>query len=126
MARRLYAPDHSSLAVALGVLAGALAVAWAAWAAFSVDRPPTWTDIGFDLVDDSTTRVTFDTRFAADAPAGTTAVCTLRALNRSFAEVGRLDVRVRRGERPVVRTTATLRTSERAVTGTVKECALGP
>jgi uncharacterized protein DUF4307 len=103
----------------------ALGVGWAAWVSQSVaNRPLTWQDVGFQVVGDTVTRVTFDVRFAGDLPDGASAVCTLRALNAVSAEVGLRDVTVGPASRELVRTTADVATSERAVTGMVKDCAV--
>jgi hypothetical protein len=114
--------------IAVGVLAGvllALGVAWAAWVSRAVtDRPLTWQDVAFDVTGDTVTEVTFDVRFSADLPDDAEAICTLRALNQVMAEVGLRDVTVGPASRGTVRTTAQVATSERAVTGLVKECAV--
>jgi hypothetical protein len=113
------------LLAAAGGLVAALALGWGAWVSYHVtDKPVTWQDVGFDVVADDVTRVTFDVRFANDVPAGGEAVCTLRALSRSMAEVGLTDVRVGPASRRDLRVSAEIPTSERAVTGMVKECAV--
>jgi hypothetical protein len=114
--------------IAVAVLAGlllALGVGWAAWVSRAVtDRPLTWQDVAFDVTGDTVTEVTFDVRFSGDLPDDAEAICTLRALNQVMAEVGLRDVTVGPASRGVVRTTAQIPTSERAVTGLVKECAV--
>ena len=111
--------------VAGGLVLAAGAVAWAAWVAQTVtDRPLTWQDVAFDVTGDTVTRVTFDVRFAGDLPDDAEAVCTVRALNQVAAEVGLRDVTVGPASREAVRTTVEVPTSERAVTGLVKECAV--
>jgi hypothetical protein len=105
--------------IALAACAVAAAVGWAAWVAWSgaQDRVD-WTDIGFTIVDAGTTKVTFE----VDRQPGQEVVCTVRALNGSFAEVGRLDVVVPPSDMRTARAEATIATSEQAVTGTVKGC----
>ena len=111
--------------VAGGLVLGAVAVAWAAWVAqTATDRPLTWQDVAFDVTGDTVTRVTFDVRFAGDLPDDAQAVCTVRALNQVAAEVGLRDVTVGPASLETVRTTVEVPTSERAVTGLVKECAV--
>jgi hypothetical protein len=66
--------------------------------------------------------VTFDVRFDGGLPDDAQAVCTVRALNRVMAEVGLRDVTLGPASRGGVRATVDVATSERAVTGMVKEC----
>jgi hypothetical protein len=109
--------------VVAGVLLLALAVGWGLWVARTVAaQPVTWQDVGFAVRGDERTEVTFDVRFDGDLPADADAVCTLRALNQVRAEVGLVDVTVGPASRGTIRTTASVPTSERAVTGLVKEC----
>jgi len=118
-------PRTRVLLVAGGLALAAVAVGWAAWVAQTVtDGPVTWQDVAFDVTGDTVTRVTFDVRFAGDLPDDAEAVCTVRALNQVMAEVGLLDVTVGPASREALRTTVEVPTSERAVTGMVKECAV--
>jgi len=104
----------------LTVCALAAAVGWAAWVAWSDTQERIgWTDISFEIVDAGTTRITFD----VSRQPGVEVVCTVRALNSGFAEVGRLDVVVPPSEVRTEREEATIPTSEEAVSGTVKACA---
>ena len=110
------------LALGAAVLA-AVAVGWGAWVSHRLTSDAvTWQDVGFDVTGDAPTRVTFDVHFAPDLPAGARAVCTVRALNEVMAEVGLLDVTVGPASQRSVRATVEVPTSERAVTGLVKEC----
>lgn len=98
----------------------ACAIGWAAWVAWSGNNDRVgWTDVSFEIVDSGTTRMTFE----VDRHPGREVVCTVRALNAGFAEVGRLDVVVLPSDVRTARGEATIPTSERAVTGTVKACA---
>ena len=111
------------LLVVVGTLLAALAVAWGAWVSQTVtDRPLTWQDIGFEVTGDTAVRVTFDVRFDGSLPDDAQAVCTVRALNEVMAEVGLRDVTLGPASRGGVRATVDVPTSERAVTGLVKEC----
>jgi len=103
----------------LGALALALAVAWAAWVAWSDsgDRLD-WTDVSFTVVDPGTTLVVFE----VNRSPGRTVVCSVRALNAGYAEVGQVDVTLPPSSARSSRAEATVPTSERAVTGTVKDC----
>ena len=106
------------VAAALAVVLAA--VAWFAWVAFGPGRTQVhYLDLGSKVVDDTTTTVTFEVQKQPSA----TAVCTVRALNSGFAEVGLLDVRVGPSAQGAVTVTATVPTSERAVSGNVKACA---
>ena len=97
-----------------------VAVAWFAWVAFGPGRTQVhFLDLGAKVVDDTTTTVTFEVQKRP----GSTAVCTVRALNAGFAEVGLVDVRVGPAAKGAVTVTATVPTSERAVSGNVKACA---
>jgi hypothetical protein len=118
-------PRARAALVAGGLVLVAAAVAWAAWVALTVtDQAVTWQDVAFDVTGDTVTVVTFDVRFAGDLPDDAEAVCTVRALNQVMAEVGLRDVTVGPASRETVRTTVQVPTSERAVTGLVKECAV--
>lgn len=98
----------------------AAAVAVAAWFTI-VDTqrdPVSFTDVGFSVTSPEEVEVTFD----VSMPPGTGAVCTITALNRSFAEVGALDVEVGPQEERTTRHTATVATTELATTGVVDHC----
>lgn len=111
------------LLVVAGTLLAALAVAWGAWVSQTVtSKPLTWQDIGFEVTGDTAVRVTFDVRFDGGLPDDAQAVCTVRALNQVMAEVGLRDVTLGPASRGGVRATVDVATSERAVTGMVKEC----
>jgi len=108
------------LRIGLAVGAIVVAVMLAAWLAFANREPVAWSDQAYKVVDDTTTTVVFEVTMAP----GTTAVCTVRALNARFGEVGLVDVAVGPSRQRAVRATATIPTSEKAVTGTVKACAV--
>ena len=113
-------------AVLVAVAVGVLGTLWAAWVAFSTERPVTWTDIGYQVVDSGTTRVTFDVTFTGATAPDTVAVCTVRALDRSFGVVGQVDVTMAPAGRRTVRSTVVVPTSQLAVTGLVRDCAVQP
>ena len=107
---------------ALLLLAG---VGYAGWYASTVaDRPLTWEDTGFGIRGPAATDVSFRLDFNRDLPARAEAVCTVRALNDGSAEVGLRDVTVGPASRGTVEVTVRVPTSELAVTGMVKGCAL--
>ncbi len=98
-----------------------IGVAFAVWGAASRDRANVYsTDLGLSEVSVDSVTVTFQ----ISLPAGRTAACTVRAVNVGLVEVGRKDVRVGPSESGQVRTSVTLRTTERADGGGVKACVL--
>jgi hypothetical protein len=101
-------------------------VAFAGYSAWTVAAQPLhWNDFGYRVVDDSAVDVTFDVTFSSRLPQGARAVCTLRALNQRFAEVGLREVTVGPASAGSLRVTERVPTSERAVTGTVRDCVRG-
>ena len=104
--------------VAVGLLASVF-VGWVVWVGLgAADRDVRWKDVGFRVVDDTAVEVTFDVTKDPDDSAR----CTLVALSSSFATVGITTVDVGPAARETVRSSATVRTQERAVTGVVDEC----
>jgi hypothetical protein len=110
------------LVVAALVLLGVAAVALAAWLGLRVGVVPVdWHDVGFSVEGDDLLEVTFDvTRPDPSRPAS----CVVEALNESHAQVGVVTVEVPASADGRVRLTTTVRTSERAVSGTVVSCRL--
>jgi hypothetical protein len=107
----------------VGAAALCLGVGWAAWVAWSgAEDKVAWTDVSFTVVDDGTTLVTFE----VNRHPGRVVVCTVRALNAGFAEVGLVDVTVAASGSRTAQARATIPTSELAVSGTVKDCAARP
>ncbi|WP_409484957.1 DUF4307 domain-containing protein [Arsenicicoccus dermatophilus] len=74
--------------------------------------------LGYQVVDDRTVSVTFD----VDRPDGWTVSCEVQALDASFGRVGTLQVTLPPDGRAVTRRQVTVRTTSRAVTGTIKRC----
>lgn len=104
------------------VLLGVAGVALAAWLGLRVGVAPVdWHDVGFRVDGDDLVEVTFDvTRPDPSRPAS----CVIEALNESHAQVGVVTVDVAASEATRVRMTTPVRTSELAVTGTVRFCRL--
>jgi hypothetical protein len=97
------------------------AVGWFGYVAFGPGNPGVhFADLGYAVVDDARVEVTFTVR---KDPART-AVCTVRASNEGFAEVGLIDVRIGPSTSATSTMTAVVPTSERAVGANVKACAL--
>lgn len=113
------ARTRRGLTVALLVFV-VLAVGLAAWAALARGRTATWIDLGVTVRDDSEATVAFQVGLPADRQA----VCTVRVVNAVHADVGRRDVTVGPDASGLVRTEVTLRTSERATAGGVRDCTL--
>ncbi|ROS78623.1 DUF4307 domain-containing protein [Cellulomonas sp. PhB143] len=112
---RFHVPVTALVLAALVVL-GTLAVAWlsAENAKDSVD----WQDVGFSIQGPEQVDSTFDVTMAP----GTTAVCTVQALDPGFAEVGSLDVTVGPNPTRTARYTVSVSTSQEATTAVVKTC----
>jgi hypothetical protein len=110
---------RSLLAVlAVFVLAG---VGFATWIAVDRSRSAlTWIELGVDVAGDDAATLTFQ----ISLPPGREAVCTVRVVNDVRTEVGRRDVVVGPSATGVVRTAVTMRTTERASAGNVRDCVL--
>jgi hypothetical protein len=77
-----------------------------------------WTDLGYQVIDNSRVTVTYD----VGKDPGATAVCSLRALDRFKSAVGIARVTIGPAPQRVTRRTDEIRTSALAVTGIVQEC----
>jgi len=98
-------------------------LAWVIWAGLGqASADVRWTDVGFQIVDNSRVTVTYD---VGKDPAAT-AVCSLQALDQGKSTVGIARVTIGPTSARVTRRTDEIRTSALAVTGVVKECALRP
>jgi hypothetical protein len=117
---RATSPVRRRLGIVVLVAVVAAAVGWFGWAAYSGRQSAVGTDVGFAVVDDGTVRVTFDVTKPKDASAS----CTVEALDSGFAVVGTVRVPVGPAEHDVVRTTATVRTTNRATAGRVTGCSI--
>jgi hypothetical protein len=96
-------------------------LAWVVWAGLGQAQADVrWTDLGYDVIDDTRVSVTYD--IGKDPSA--TAVCTLQALDVHKSTVGLAQVTIGPTERRVTRRTDRLRTSALAVTGVVRDCTL--
>jgi hypothetical protein len=106
------------LTIALWLL-GVIALAVAVWLGLGTAATPvTWQQVGFTVADGQVEVVADITRPDPSVPV----TCRLEALSRSHAQVGVVEVDVPAGDDRTVRLTATVRTSEPAVTGVVDEC----
>jgi hypothetical protein len=105
----------------VGIAVVALAaVTLTIWLGLHVSRQPVrWDNVGYEVVDATTTKVTF----SVVKDPGATVSCTLDALNGQYLLVGVATVEVGPSSDRGVVTTATIRTQERAATAVVKRCA---
>jgi hypothetical protein len=104
------------------VVLAAAGLAWVGWVGLDrAGQTVRWSQVGFVIGADADVQVTYDV--GKDPPA--TVVCRLRALSRSKATVGLVDVVVGPADRRVTRRTDTVRTSGLAVTGVVDSCRPG-
>jgi hypothetical protein len=97
---------------------GAFALVVCTYAFFAAQDPLRWKDVGFSIDSPTEAQATFDVYFYSDEDA----ICHLRALNQSYAEVGVTDVLVQRAAGKEQRVTATIVTTEEATTAIVKYC----
>jgi len=103
----------------VGILLGCTLAVW--WGLASTVGKPTWTVLGYRVIDDRTVDVTY----LVSRPTGREVTCEIRAMDRSFGTVGLVEVHVPRSDVSTVRRTTRVRTTTRAVTGVVKSCAVG-
>ncbi len=97
-----------------------LGLAYAVWfGAASRDRATARTQ-GFDVIDDTSTRVTF----TVSMPRGSVADCQVEALSSGSAQVGLVTVPVGPSDTTAVTVRTVLVTSERATTGQPVGCTL--
>ncbi|MDQ1537815.1 MAG: hypothetical protein QOE58_2208 [Actinomycetota bacterium] len=103
----------------IGILLGCAMAVW--WGLASSVGKPSWTVLGYHVIDDRTV----DVSYLVERPSDREVNCVIRALDRSFATVGRIEVRVPASNVSSVNRTTRLRTTGRAVTGEVQSCAIG-
>ena len=104
---------------AVGIVGCGLASAAAIWLGLANSLGQvTWTDTGYHVVDDRTVTVDFDVHRSS----GEAVTCVVRALDARFGTVGTVEVAVPASRQASVHQRVTVRTTTRAVTGTVKDC----
>lgn len=110
-------PTGRRFAIALGVVAIVLSIAYIAWASWGV---PTLRgkDVGFNIISSELSEFTFD----AAKPEDLTMTCRINALNQSFAQVGTRDVEIGPADKFEQRFTVEIRTTERPVSITLDRC----
>ena len=106
----------------LSAIAIALGCAVAVWFGLaSTLGKPTWTNLGYDVIDDRNVDVTY----LVSRPSGRDVTCVIQALDQGFGTVGRLDVDIAGSDSQSVKRTTRVHTTTRAVTGVVKSCTVG-
>lgn len=105
-----------SIALIAFVVVGTAFLAWTTLA--NADGAVEWKDVGFDVVSSEEVDVTFDVTMEP----GSTAVCSIDALNEGYAQVGTRTVTLGPSDSRTTRYTATVGTSEEATTGLVQVC----
>ena len=103
----------------IGILLGCALAVWLGLA--STLGKPSWTDLGYRVIDDQAVDVTYQ----VSRPNGRDVTCAIRALDKGFATVGLVEVRIPGSDAPTVQRTTRVRTTTRAVTGLVRSCAVG-
>jgi hypothetical protein len=103
----------------IGILLGSAMAVW--WGLASTVGRPSWTVMGYHVIDDRRVEVTY----VVSRPAGQDVTCMLHALDKRFATVGLVEVQVPASGTSSVKRTTTIRTTQRAVTGVVKSCTTG-
>jgi len=103
----------------IGILLGSAMAIW--WGLASTVGKPTWTVMGYHVVDDRSVDVTY----LVSRQPGQDVTCTLHALDTRFATVGLIEVQVPASDTSSVRRTTRVRTTTRAVTGVVQSCRTG-
>ena len=103
----------------IGILLGCGLAIWFGLA--STLGKPTWTNLGYDVIDDRNVDVTY----LVSRPSGRDVTCVIRALDQSFGTVGQLEVAIAGSDDQSVKLTTRVNTTTRAVTGLVKSCSVG-
>ncbi|WP_159449660.1 DUF4307 domain-containing protein [Demequina sp. NBRC 110057] len=103
----------------LSILGVAALTAVAAWFGLSqANQPVRWQDVGFAIDSPTQAEITFDVHLYTDEPA----VCQVRALSTSYAEVGVAEVTVDPAEGTSQRITLPITTVEEATSAQVNYC----
>jgi len=103
----------------VGILLGSAMAVWFGLA--STLGQPTWTDLGYHVIDDRTVDVTY----LVSRPIGRNVICVISALDREFGTAGVVEVHVPGSQASSVKRTTRVRTTTRAVTGVVTSCSIG-
>lgn len=101
-----------------GILIGAFVALCIVWGYSMAKDNIDYNTVGYTI--DSDSQVTI--QYQVERPVGRAVTCQLRAMNGGFLTVGSLDITVPADAPAQVQSKAVLRTTSRAVTGTVKVC----
>jgi hypothetical protein len=103
----------------VGIVGCTLGTALAIWLALANTLGQiTWTDTGYQVVDDRSVSVDFD----VDRAPGQAVTCRVKALDQAFGVVGVVDVPIPPTTQRTVHHRTVVRTASRAVTGVVDTC----
>ena len=102
----------------IGILLGSVVAIW--WGLASTVGTPTWTVLGYRVIDSQAVDVTY----LVSRPSGRDVTCVIRAMDQSFATVGLVEVDIPGSDTPSVKQTTRVRTTTRAVTGVIKSCTI--
>jgi len=103
----------------VGILLGSALAVW--FGLSSTVGRPSWTDLGYRVIDDRTVEVTY----LVSRPIGREITCQIRALDRAFGTAGLVEVHVPASDTSSVQRTTRVHTTTRAVTGGVRSCSIG-
>ena len=92
----------------------------AAYFGFANYNPVSFKDVGFRVISNIKTEIDFE----ITKPTDSTATCELEALNNAFGVIGYKEVLIEASTTQTTRHTATVITTEKAVTGLVANCTL--
>ena len=105
------------IVVLAGLLLGVF-LTWAIWSTFFAPSSAKATVAGYEVIDSAHTTV----RFSVDKPAGRSAICAARVMNKSYSVVGYKEVFVAENTTSNQIITASVNTTESGVTGLVDRC----
>ncbi|MCF8528739.1 MAG: DUF4307 domain-containing protein [Aquiluna sp.] len=108
---------RNSVLASLGVAVLSIGAAYFGFANYS---PVSFKDVGFRVISNIETEIDFEITKPTDA----TATCELEALNNAFGVIGYKKVFIETSTTQTTRHTATVITTEKAVTGLVANCTL--
>jgi hypothetical protein len=120
-----YGPEPTARSVRRGrlglVAAAVLGATLVIWIGLNMaGQPVSWKDVGFHVEDSTAIEVTFE----VTKPKESTVACTVTALSESYGQVGVRTIEVGPADSATRRVTATVQTTELAVSGTVEPCEL--
>lgn len=106
---------------AIVVIGIALGIAWAVWVA-TAEKPFSARLYGYEVTSDHSTTVKLDIH----RPKPRTLECTVQAQAEDHSVVGERTITIASSARKTIRTTTSIETERRAVTGVLKGCQVSP